>query len=347
MFLAPVGRRVNIGPMATIRQVAKVAEVSPGTVSQMLNGRGQLRPETRQRIEHAINRLGYRRRRAGRPSTSNPSHHIAMLVSGRPSTNLPTHPLRRQRVAQLREAVLAAGDHFSLLPADVPVEENWAFGDAVRSGHVDAVVVDGDAERRGYARWLREQGVPAVVFERTPEMNAFSCVCVDGVVGGTLAAEHLLERGHKRLAFVQPRRELSWTRERRHGFITALGSYGHEPAGVWRLDPDAQQPEHEQVARELAEHGVDGVFASSDGLAIMLIDGLASQCVGVPADVAVVGFDDLGLTSADGLRPTSIAYDHQYIARAVVRLLKQLLSDPQATVLATYVRPTVAVHDTT
>ena len=333
--------------MVTIRQVAESAQVSPGTVSQLLNGRAKLRPETRQRIERAIDRLGYRRRRAGRPRVNHPHHHFGMLVSSPPSTAVPTHPLHRRRINHLRETFTGNGDQFSLLPANMPVDENWAFGDAIRSGHIDGVIMDGHAEARGYAAWLREQRVAHVVLERTPAMREFSCVCVDGVTGGQLAAEHLIERGRTRLAYVHPHREFSWTHERRHGFFTTSARSGLEPVGVWRFDPDGADDERLDVCAALCEQRIDGVFASSDGLAIKLIDGLEHHGATVPGDIAVVGFDNLELASASGLRPTSIAYDHRKIAQAVMRTIKQLLNDPVTSALATYLRPTLAPHDTT
>ncbi|MFW6061048.1 MAG: LacI family DNA-binding transcriptional regulator [Phycisphaeraceae bacterium] len=333
--------------MATIRQVAELAQVSPGTVSQLLNGRAKLRPETRRRIEHAIDRTGYRRRPAGRPSATNQRHHVGMLLAGKTSTAHTMHPLHRRRVNHLRDELLANGDQFSLLPGGLSPEENWAFSDAIESGHVDAVVMDGPSEARGYARWLRARNIPHVVMDRTPYMSAFSCVCVDAVLGGQLAAEHLIERGRRRLAFVQPIVEFTWTHERRHGFTTTLEQHGHECAGVWKIDPDGPEPPFQRLCRELREQRVDGVFATGDSFVVMLTDRLQRHGATVPDDIAIVGFDDLGLRRASGLRPTSIAYDLSHLARAVIRTLKQLIDDPLTSTLATYVRPTLAKHDTT
>ncbi|MFW6060903.1 MAG: LacI family DNA-binding transcriptional regulator [Phycisphaeraceae bacterium] len=332
--------------MATIRQVAQIAQVSPGTVSQLLNGRAKLRPETRQRIESAIDRLGYQRRPAGRPSAVVQRHHIGMLLDRSPSTAHPRHPLDRRRVNHLRKELLANGDQFSLLAGGMPPEENWALDDALASGHLDAVVMDGNSEARGYARWFRARGVPHVVLERTPQMNEFSCVCVDSVRGGQLAAEHLAQRGRVRFAFVQPILEFSWTRERRHGFVTTLEQQGRTFVDAWKVDPDGAEDQWQRLCRQLLERRIDGVFASSDSLAVRLTDTLQRHDAAVPEDVAIVGFDNLDLRSESGLRPTSVAYDHRHVARAVIRTLKQLIDEPFTSVLATYIRPALAPHDT-
>lgn len=332
--------------MTTIRQIAEAARVSPGIVSQVLNGRIDVRPETRQRIVGAAEQLGYRRRQVGRPPLAEPRHHIAMLLSCSPSVTAPMHPMHRNRINALRDVVTAGDGHFSLLPANVPAEENWAFRDAVDRRDINAAVLDGEGEARGYASWLRDCGVPHVVLERTPPMNEFSCVCVDGVIGGQLAAERLFDRGCTSFAFVHRDTVFSWTHQRRHGFVNALTQRGRETVDVWSIDPDGPEARWDALCQTLLERGVDGIFASSDGMAIRLIDHLEPQGVTIPDDVAVVGFDEMEWTSASGLRPTSITYDQRHIAEVTVRVLKQLLDDPKASALAIYVRPELVVHDT-
>ena len=338
--------------MATIRDVAAQANVSPGTVSQLLNGRATLRPETRSRIERAVAQLGYEPGRVGRPRTRPQTLNIALVLGSLEPQQYPDHPLARRRTRYVREALVESGDHFSLFASGTHVDDNLTFQDAIEGGDLHGVILAGSLVDDGYLDWLQQRDIPLVLLQRLPdEAHSFSYVSLDDVGGGRAVAEHLIELGHERLAYVPPRRAFGWTHERRRGLIEAARRAGLPEPIVRPADPDIELDAGPAAVKpacaELIEAGVTGVFAANDGMAVRCVDALEQLGRRVPADVSVVGFDDVGYTSRSGLTPSSVGYDPRYMAQAAVSMIQRLIHEKgQVAELSARVKTHVSPHDT-
>ncbi|MFW6058995.1 MAG: LacI family DNA-binding transcriptional regulator [Phycisphaeraceae bacterium] len=339
--------------MATIRDVAAHAQVSPGTVSQLLNGRAAVRPETRSRIEQAIAQLGYRPGRVGRPRSRPATANVALVfteVTGRGYTPS-EHPLSRRRIRYIREALIESGDHFSLFfLSETEPERNLVFREAVEGGDIHGVIYApaGRGEDSSHLSCLEGRDVPMVLLQRFPHENEFSHVSLDDLGGGGRAAAHLLELGHRRLGHVQVRHAYHWAEARRQGFVAELERAGAPSPAVRTLDPDAGGAAAQPICQALLEQGVTGIFASNDGVAVLCINALEQLGVRVPQDVSVVGFDNMHYTSASGLTPTSLGYDARHFAQVAVRFVKQLIAEREGLAqLGAFVRTHLVIHDTT
>lgn len=335
--------------MPTIRDVAQRAQVSPATVSQMLSGRAKPQPKTRKRIEQAIADLGYRRGTVGRPRKATAARQIAVVMPGQPIQHDMRHPLSRRRVNAIRSAIINSGEHFGLyVGAGDHIDGDWVFRDAVRHGDVDGVILSSPYPGDGYLTWLLQRDLPLVVLERFPEHHEFSYVAVDNFKGGRLAGEHFASLGHQRMAYLHATRVITWTRLRRAGLEAAAKAHDLEPPAVTAVDPDGPDSAFDDAIAAMMDAGVTAVFAASDGLAVKCIDTLQSLGRRVPDDVSVIGFDDMGYTSASGLRPSTIAYDTADYAQQAVGLMRHLLDNrDRVSHLATCVQTRLVDYQTT
>ncbi|MET0693918.1 MAG: LacI family DNA-binding transcriptional regulator [Propionibacteriaceae bacterium] len=272
----------------TVRDVAQLAGVSPGTVSKALNGRGQLREETRQRVQSAAEKLGFQ-----------PNHLARSLIEGRTYTVgvLTTDSFGRFTLPLMEgiEDSLGAGKVSTLLcdGRGDPLREQHYLQELLNR-RVDGLVVTG--RKADPRRSVGQLPIPVVYLLTQSDDPADLSVNYDDVQGAGLATQHLLAVGRKRIAYVSgPTRHLS-TRLRQLGTEQTLAAAG------MALDPqDVLLGEWSEawgrsaaglLIKRSGADPVDGIFCGSDQIARGVADGLREAGVRVPAEVSIVGFDN-------------------------------------------------------
>lgn len=272
----------------TVRDVAQLAGVSPGTVSKALNGQGKLREETRQRVQDAAEKLRF-----------SPNHLARSLLEGRTYTvGMLTSDTFGRFTLPLMEGIedsLGAGQVSTLLcdGRGDPLRERHYLSELLNR-RVDGLVVTG--RRPDARRSVGQLPIPVVyVLSRSDDPGDLS-VTHDDEQGARLAVEHLVAVGRTRLAYVSgPLHHLS-TRLRQQGFEEAVAAAG-APVEVGDVMLGHWSEAWGRTAaglllRRPADKRVDGVFCGSDQIARGLTDGLREAGVLVPDDVSVVGFDN-------------------------------------------------------
>lgn len=304
------------GPIR-IRDVARHAGVSPATVSRVVNGSAGVTDARRRSVERAIDELGFRPSSLGRGLSLGRTGSLGVIAP------FFTHWGTTSRLRGITTATTAAGYDLMIFDVETARQRADALEKFARRDRVDGLLVlsvplDDDAAER-----LRRERLPVVVVDI--ERPEFSRVTIDDVAGGRLATEHLLERGHRRIGYVGdlPDNELGFTvSKRRHrGYREALAAAGAV------ADPDLTG---------LSAHGREGamasaekmislpdpptaIFAASDMQAIGVLEAADRAGLRVPADVAVIGFDDVEV--ADVLGITTIRQPLADIGAAAVELL--------------------------
>lgn len=269
----------------TVRDVAQLAGVSPGTVSKALNGQGQLREETRQRVQEAAEKLRFRPNQVARSLAEGRTYTVGMLTSD--SFGRFTLPLMEGI-----EDSLGAGKVSTLLcdGRGDPLRERHYLAELLNR-RVDGLVVTG--RRPDERRSVGQLPIPVVyVLGRSDDPEDLT-VTNDDEQGARLAVEHLVAHGRTRLAYVSgPAHHLS-TQLRRQGFEAAAATAGATVSDL--LTGHWSEAWGRTAAGLLARRTgglVDGVVCGSDQIARGLTDGLREAGVRVPQDVSVVGFDN-------------------------------------------------------
>ena len=275
-------------PAPTVRDVAQLAGVSPGTVSKALNGQGQLREETRQRVLDAAEKLRFRPNQVARSLSEGRTYTVGMLTSD--SFGRFTLPLMEGI-----EDSLGAGQVSTLLcdGRGDPLREHHYLSELLNR-RVDGIVVTG--RRPDARRSVGRLPIPVVYVLGRSDDPADLTVTNDDKQGARLAVEHLVALGRTRLAYVSgPGHHLS-TQLRQRGFEEAVATAGRGVAatdvllGHW--SEAWGRTAAGLLARRPAHDRVDAVFCGSDQIARGLTDGLREAGVSVPVEVSVVGFDN-------------------------------------------------------
>ncbi|MEO3825385.1 LacI family DNA-binding transcriptional regulator [Actinomadura sp. B10D3] len=297
-------------PQTSIREVARRAGVSVGTVSNVLNRPDLVAEATRDRVRAAIEELGFvrnesaRRLRRGPERTAGEFHDQPRRAFGIVVEDL-TNPYATD-VARGAEAALNAAGHDALwLSSDHSAAKERRSLDLLVEQRAAGVLIIPVGMGSGDISRLRATGMSVVLIDRA---SSDTCSAqVDHVAGGEIAAAYLLGIGRERIAFVTGVPEPQPCVERRDGAARTIVE-----AGLGRprtLVQDALSPTEGQAAAHqimAMSPRPDGVFCANDLLAIGLINELTRLGVRVPEDIAVIGYDDIELAASAAVPLTTV-----------------------------------------
>lgn len=311
---------------ATIGNVARLAGVSAGTVSNVLNRPSYVEPETRARVERAIQELGFtpspgaRRYRDGRVR----SVGLVMADLEEPFfVDVALGAETRARESGVGTVICNSGND--------PVREDHNL-DLLVQQRVQGIVISAVDERSSRLQALRDRGVPMVFVDRVRRDRDATWVVVDDRYGGRLAAEHLLTRGHRRILFLGDPKVSPKVRARLTGARAVVAASAAVDAAIelLALPPWALESGWEagaSIAARPRSERPTAVFCANDRVALGLVHALVRAGLRVPEDVAVIGYDDVSWAVASVVPITTIRQPLQVLGASAIDLLLNLL-DP-------------------
>jgi LacI family transcriptional regulator len=330
---------VTPGPKTTIVDVARSAQVSTGTVSHVLSGARYVRPETRARVERAIDELGFRPSTFARALTSRRTHTVGMIV---PDV---TNPFFSDLIWQIERALTEA--EYALIfgnSANDPERER-RYLESLFSRRVDAaiLVVTAGVDQTLLHRLAAE--IPTVFVDRSVDSIADS-VIGDNEAGTAAAVDHLVDLGHRRIAFVNGDERLPTGQERRAGVDAALERRGLAPigraSGSFTLESG-----YSQMQALLAGEAPTAVCAGNDLLAMGVLNAAAERGLRVPDDLSVVGYDDIAYAAFTSPPLTSVHQPGRVMGTETARLLLSRLEGYDGEPRRVVVHPQLVVRGST
>lgn len=314
--------------MSTLRDVAQRAGVSPATASRVITGSTIVRPETKDRVEHAMRELLY-----VSPGRTSASGAIGLLV---PEF---TNPAFASLAQALENRATKAGFAAILCNTGGSATQEAGYVHMLLERRVEgmvficAEVTDVRGEHGHYAQLLK-RGARIVFVNGGSESLNVTSVGVDERIAGRLATEHLLELGHRRIGFVAGEAFVLATREKLMGRDDALRTAGIAPNGCV-AHAGFTVGGGRRALRALMEVAPDerptGVICSNDLMAIGAMQEAAALGLRVPEDVSVVGFDGIDATSWTQPTLTTVAQPIGDIAEMAITALQRLIENPGQT----------------
>jgi DNA-binding LacI/PurR family transcriptional regulator len=319
---------MNVKP--TLDTVAAEAGVSRATVSRVINGSPRVSPEVKVAVESAIALLGYVPNRAARSLAMRRTDSIA-LVMREPDATVLGDPYLGNIIIATSQTLIGTGVQLVLVNAQ-NTAEHAQLADYVRGGHVDGVLLASMHDDDPLPRVLLEAGIPTVVHGRPSRpLPGLSYVDVDNVGGAQLAAERLLSAGRKRIATIAGPQDMTAGLDRLAGYRRALAQAGRKADRVAYGDFTRESGQLAMTALLERHPDLDAVFVANDLMAVGALRSLRDAGRRVPADVSVVGYDDIEMARHTEPPLTTI---HQPIvdqARTMTELLlTQIGGDPVA-----------------
>ncbi|MDW6064346.1 LacI family DNA-binding transcriptional regulator [Streptomyces sp. FXJ1.4098] len=311
------------GRAVTIEDVARVAGVSKGTVSRVLNGHDWVSPKTRQAVVEAMASTGFVASASARSLATSRTGNIAFVL-GAPPVRLFEDPNYAVLLQVITEE-LAELDYALMLLTASTQAERARVARFVREGHVDGVilVLVGDAGTEELISLLRGNRMPAIACGHPfVGEDPLPFVAADDTPGVRQLARHFLARGYRSTAVIASHLETSGAKSR-------VAAFAGEAPGLVRDDLVIEAHEYSRAAGKnamrtllAARPGIDSVFAASDLLAAGAMDALHKADIAVPGQIAVAGFDDSTIAQQTDPQLTTVRQSVADVARQMVAQLR-------------------------
>ncbi|MET0135877.1 MAG: LacI family DNA-binding transcriptional regulator [Kibdelosporangium sp.] len=312
----------------SIRDVATLAGVSLGTVSNVLNKPDMVSAATRARVHAAMTQLGFVRNESARQLRAGRSRTLAyVMIDG-------TNPFFTDVAQGIEQEVEAHDLSLFMCNSDNRAERELSYLGRLEQQRVQGILVTPVDPEAPILDELPRRGTPVVIVDRTRSANTHCSVAVDDVLGGSLAVEHLVEMGHTRIAFAGGPLSLGQVRERLEGARRAMARAGLDPDQLISVETSALTvAEGRNVGERISGLPVKArptaVFCANDLLALGLLQQSVSTKVRVPEDLAIVGYDDIEFAAAAAVPLTSVRQPRRLLGRTAAALLLKEVQDPE------------------
>jgi len=339
---------VNAIDRPTLESVARRAQVSRQTVSNVINSPHLVHPDTLARVQSAIDELGYRPHTAARQLRTRRSRVLGLRME--PVRDGINGHVLDHFLHALTARAQERGYRLMLFTAATDGDEIAQYDELLETADLDGFVLTSTHSGDARTAWLAERGVPFVTFGRPwsalrdPDAGEHPWVDVDGAAGTRQATQHLLDLGHRRIAFLGWPQDSDLGNDRAQGWLDAMTAAG---LPVGELDalrvavPDDVTAAASATRRLLDEASPTALVAVSDSLALGAY-GVVRQ---LPRPVAVVGFDDTPVAAALGL--SSVRQPLAETAgRAIELLLHRLDGAPGAAEQHVLLEPSLVTRAT-
>lgn len=303
----------------SMKDVAALAGVSLGTVSNVVNSPDLVTPATRERVELAIAKLGWVPNESARQLRAGRSRSLSVVVMDI------SNPF-------FTDVLLAVEDFVHDRGYSVQVGNS-----ASQPGREDQQLRLLEQQRVGGVLWapigipgdraaaLRQRGIPVVILDRAGDGSGYCSVAVDDIEGGRLAVDHLLALSHQLIAVVGGPGLLHQVRDRRFGAEIARTQHGGTAALLTittpAMDTDSGVRAADQIVALPDGDRPTAVFATNDLLAIGLLQGFVTHGLRVPEDIALIGYDDISFAASAAVPLSSVRQPRVDLGRRAAELV--------------------------
>jgi LacI family transcriptional regulator len=308
-----------------MRDVAERARVSVTTVSHVINATRPVSDERRERVLTAMDELGYQPNRLARSLRRGQTHTIGMIIPDN------ANPFFAEMARGVEDTSFANGYSVILCNSDGDLEKELLYTNLLTEKRVDGILFIAAGLSTDRILDLQAQRMPLVVVDRDLPDAAVDSVLTNNAQGGRLATRHLIELGHRRIACITGPSDVTPSAERVTGYRQAMREAGVPVDSALIVKGDFQcDSAHRAAVRLLQmEDPPTAIFACNDLMAVAVMSAAWERGRRVPADLSVVGFDDVRLASLTNPPLTTIAQPKYEMGVLAVTMLLERMRHPE------------------
>lgn len=308
-----------------MRQVAECAQVSITTVSHVINETRPVSDELRGRVLTAIDELGYQPNRLARSLRQGTTHTLGMITPDN------TNPFFAEVARGIEDTAFEHGYSLILGNSDGDLEKELLYTEVLAEKQVDGILFVAAGGSAKHIRALQEQDIPVVVVDRELLDLDVDSILTDNTGGALLAIQHLVDLDHRRIGCITGPSDLTPSADRVVGYRQALAAAGIPIDESLILKGDFRYEGGWQAAHQLLTMGEPptAIFACNDLMAIGVITAARELGHQVPAELSIVGFDDIALASYANPPLTTIAQPRYEMGVLAARMLLERMCEPE------------------
>lgn len=307
----------------TIKDVARMAEVSISTVSRVINDSKPVSPEARRRVLKAIEELGYKPNEVARSLVTKKSNIIGIIVDD----------IGSSYVAQIIRGVEEVGRMYNydllLCSSYGDKESELRFSQLLMQKQVAGIIIVSEILNNDVLSFLDMSRIPFVYLNKYYNVLESPNVSINNREASDKVMKHLIEEGHKRIAYVTQEKDVELTIEKHklEAYREWVGNIGGDPM-VFEVDGHEIENGYDlgnRIVERLLEERITAVYCCEDEIAIGLINYLYDHNIKVPEDISVVGYGDITLASYFRPMLTTIKEPYYDIGAVSIRRILKVL----------------------
>lgn len=312
---------------ASVKDVARTAGVSLGTVSNVLNRPDRVSPATRSKVEKAMAELGFVRNESARQLRAGTSRTLAYVMLDA------SNPFFTDVAQGIETAAEEVDLSLVLCNSGNSERRERAHLALLEQRRIQGILVTPiDPESPELGEVVR-RGTPVVIVDRTRADDQFCSVAVDDVLGGRLATEHLIDRGHTRVAYIGGPHTLGQVRDRLAGARAAWSDAGLPAEQLTEITIGGLYVEEgreagQRLAGMPSSRRPTAAFCANDLVALGLLQQAIGAGIRVPEELAIVGYDDIIFAAAAAVPLTSVRQPRQELGHAAAELVLDEATNP-------------------
>jgi DNA-binding LacI/PurR family transcriptional regulator len=328
---------------ATIYDIAKEAGVSIATVSKVINGKGRISVETRSAVFAIMERLDFQPSVIASALTGKKTFTLGLLV---PDVS---NPFFAEIARAIEDQGHQLGYSVVMCNTDNKDEKIERYISLLLQKSVDGIIIATGIEKKEILEQLLAKGLPIVLIARELPFIAVDTVVVDDYVGGCMAANHLLEMGHKEIAFLAESQKVSSSRERMRGFRQTMLDAGLLLNEQWLKVCDYKVEDGNSKTLELLQEDrrPTAIFACNDMLAVGALQAAREMKINVPSELSIISFDNTILSSVTNPPLTTIAQPMEQMGKLAVDLIVQNIKESNHQKQRIVLRPELIIREST
>jgi DNA-binding LacI/PurR family transcriptional regulator len=332
--------------MSTLKEVAKKANVSITTVSRVINDPEKVNSETRERVREAMEALNFQPNRVAQRLRGNKgrSRLLGLIIPD----------IQNQFYSSIVRGIedMSYGKDYAIIlcNTDENPEKEKFYLDVLKSESVDGIILPPIRQNGNLIRELLEAKIPVICFDRKLSSESIDTVIVDNEMGGYMAASHLLEAGHKKIAVITSSLQFTSFEDRLRGYENALVDSGIEINENLIKKGDHRKSETgKQLALELLDQDPKptAIFVLNNQMALGAIEAINERKLKIPDDISIVGFDDIQWARVISPSITVIRQPAYEMGRRIAELFFQKVKDPEREPVQIILQPKLIVRQST
>ena len=311
--------------LATIKEVAVLAGVSPATVSRVFDAKweGKVSDRTKSKVLSAAQQLSYYPNAIARSLHIQRTNIVAIVMGTQVGYFF------EEIFFEISKKIQSSGRQVLMFIAS-PEQGLDNIVNQVLQYRVDAILIMASATSMMIVEEFEKTNTPIILFDRQmqyPEASNLSFVCSDNVMGARMAADFLLENGHRQIGYVSGDASSSQSLDRSYSFINRVKELGGKI--VARYEGDFTYEAGKSAMRAFSKFpGLDAVFCADDTMAMGVMDQARKLGLSVPEDLSVMGFDNHSVAQMDAYALTTVAHRREELYQAILTALELVIENP-------------------
>ena len=304
----------------TIIDVAEEADVSPATVSRVINDTVPVNSDKERRVREAVEKLDYQTNKFAHALRKQQSDTVGILVPDLSNPFFATLIRGAENQIHKTEKSGLVGD------ANSKTEQEGEYVDTLLREQVDGVILISSGENSQKLKKIQDTGIPLVAADRDPNLNRVSKVLADNYRGGVLAGNHLLDQGYENVGFIKGPSDISSAVARYEGFKDSFDNHKLELDERFVFQGDFSFEGGKEAAEKLLED-VDencfpfGLVAADDLMALGVMRAVENAGLNIPEDFGIIGFDNILMAKLVNPPLTTVSIPAYQIGEEAARIL--------------------------